>query len=232
MINLERVFKSRDIILPTKLHIVKPMVFPVVRKWELYYKEGWVLKNWCFQTVAMVKILESPLDSKEIKPVDPNGNQPWIFTGRTDAEAGAPIPDAVSQLIGKDSNAGKDWRQKKGASGGRDGKIASLTQWTSIWANSRRQWRIEEPGMLQSTGSQRVRHDLVTEQQQRSTVQGSRHTKTLLRKKMSAAQRLSPRNWPWTRWRQFISLEGVGFEQATPAELTFFCPWRGCHEQR
>ena len=73
--------------------------------WELDHKEGWAPKNWCFQTVVLEKTLESPLDSKEIKPVNPKGNQPWIFIGRTDAEAKAPIlwpPDVNSQLTGKD----------------------------------------------------------------------------------------------------------------------------------
>ena len=76
--------------------------------WELDHKEGWALKNWCFWTVVLEKTLESPLDSK-IKPVNPKGNQPWIFIGRTDAEA--PIiwpPDAKSRLTGKDPDAGKD----------------------------------------------------------------------------------------------------------------------------
>ena len=84
--------------------------------WELDHKEGWAPKNWCFQTSVLEKTLESPLDCKEIKPVNPKGNQPWIFTGRTDAEAEAPIlwpPDAKSWLIGKDADAGKDWRQEE-----------------------------------------------------------------------------------------------------------------------
>ena len=82
--------------------------------WELDYKENWELKNWCFWTVVLEKTLESPLDSKEIQPVHPKGNQPWIFTGRADAEA--PIlwpPDAKSQLTGKDPDAGKDWGQEE-----------------------------------------------------------------------------------------------------------------------
>ena len=82
--------------------------------WKLDHKENWVLKNWCFQTVMLEKTLESPLDCKEIKLVHPKGNQPWIFIGRTDAEA--PIlwpPDAKTQLIGKDPNARKDWRQEE-----------------------------------------------------------------------------------------------------------------------
>ena len=83
---------------------------------ELDHKEGWVLKNWYFQIVVLVKTLESPLESKEIKPVNPTGNQPWIFIGRTDAEAEAPTlwpPDVESQLIGKDPDAGQDWGQKE-----------------------------------------------------------------------------------------------------------------------
>ena len=81
--------------------------------WELDHKEGWELKNWGFQTVVLETTLDSPLDSK-IKPVNPKGNQLWIFTGRTDDEAEAPIlwtPDVKSLLIGKDPDAGKDWGQ-------------------------------------------------------------------------------------------------------------------------
>ena len=84
--------------------------------WELDQKEGWAPKIWCFQTVVLEKTLESPLDSKEIKPVNPKGNQPLIFVAKTDAEAEAPIlwlPDAKSQLFGKDPHAGKDWRQEE-----------------------------------------------------------------------------------------------------------------------
>ena len=84
--------------------------------WELEHKEGWALKNWCFQTVVFEKMLESPLDYKEIKPVDPKGSQSWIFIGMTDAEAEAPIlwqPDVNSQLIVKDLDVGKDWGQEE-----------------------------------------------------------------------------------------------------------------------
>jgi len=84
--------------------------------WELDHKEGWVPKNGYFQIVVLEKTLESPLDSQEIKPVNPKGNQPWIFIGRTDAEAEAPILwplDEKSRLIGKDPDAGKDWGQEK-----------------------------------------------------------------------------------------------------------------------
>ena len=85
--------------------------------WELDQKGGWAPKNWCFWTAMLKKTLESPLDSK-IKPVNPKGNQPWVFIGRIEAEADAPIlwpPDANGWLTGKDSDAGKDWRQKKWA---------------------------------------------------------------------------------------------------------------------
>ena len=84
--------------------------------WELDYKENWVQKNWCFWTEVLEKTLESPLDCKEIQPVHPKGNQPWIFTGKTDAKAETPIlclPDAKNWLIGKDPDAGKDWRQEE-----------------------------------------------------------------------------------------------------------------------
>ena len=93
MTNLDRILKSRDITLPTKVHLVKAMVFPVVTYgcWELDHKESWVLKSWCFWTVVLEKTLESPLDCKEIQPVHPKENQSWIFTGRTDAEAETPV---------------------------------------------------------------------------------------------------------------------------------------------
>ena len=84
--------------------------------WDLDHKEGWAPKNWCFQTVVLEKTLESSLDRKEIKPVNPKGNQPWIFIGRTDTEVEATIlwpPDVKSQLIGKNPDAGKDWGQEE-----------------------------------------------------------------------------------------------------------------------
>ena len=98
MTNLDSILKSRDITLPTKVCIVKATVFPVV----MYKCESWTVKKtecWCFQTVVLEETLDSPLDCKEIKPVNPKGNQLWLFIGRTDAEAEAPIlrpPDAKS----------------------------------------------------------------------------------------------------------------------------------------
>ena len=111
---------SRGITLPTKVHIVKAMVFPVV----MYRCESWTIKkaehqNWCFQIVLLEKTLESPLDCKEIKLVNPKRNQSWIFIGRTDAGAETPIfwqPDMKSWLTGKDpvgKDDGKHWRQKE-----------------------------------------------------------------------------------------------------------------------
>ena len=118
MTNLDSILKSRDITLPTKVHLVKALVFPSSRVWiwELDYEERWALKNWCFWTVVLEKILESPLDNKEIQSVHPKGNQSWIFIGRTDAEAETPIlwpPDGKNWLIWKDPDAGNDWRQEE-----------------------------------------------------------------------------------------------------------------------
>ena len=118
MATLDSILKSRDITLLTMVHIVKVMVFPSshVRMWELDHKEGWMPKNWCFRIVVLEKTIENPLDSKEIQPVNPKGNKFWIFTGRTEAEAEAPIlwpPDVKSWFIGKDSDTGKDWRQEE-----------------------------------------------------------------------------------------------------------------------
>ena len=116
MTNSDSILRSRDITLPTKIHLVKAMVFPVV----MYGCESWTIKKecrridafelWCWRT------LESPLDCKEIKPDHPKGNQSWIFIGRTDAEAETLIlwpPDAKNWLTGKDPDAGKDWRREK-----------------------------------------------------------------------------------------------------------------------
>ena len=115
MINLNSILKGRYIPLLTKVHRVKAMVFPVVkyRCWELVHKEDWAQKNWYFWDVVLEKTVESPLDCKEVKPISPKGNQPWIFTGGTDAAA--PIiwpPDMKSWLFGKVPDAGKDWKQK------------------------------------------------------------------------------------------------------------------------
>ena len=116
MTYLDRIWKGRDITLSTKVHIVNAMVFPVVmygcERWTSH-KEGWAPKNWCFWT--MVKTLETPLDYMEIKPVNPKGNQSWVFI-RTDAETEAPIlwrRDAKSWLTRKDPDARKYWKQEE-----------------------------------------------------------------------------------------------------------------------
>ena len=138
-----------------------------VRLWELDSKEGRATKNWCLWTAVLEKTPESPSDSKEIKPVNLKWDQPWILTGRTDAEAEAPVfwsSDANRWLIGS------LWcweRSRAGEEGIRewDGWTASPMQWTWTWANSRRWWGTGRPGVLQSMGSQRVGHDWATEQQ-------------------------------------------------------------------
>ena len=118
MANLHSILKSKDIILPTKVLIVKAIIFPVV----MYGCESWTIKKAECQRInafglwLLDKTLEKPLDCKEIKPVKPKGNQPWIFTERTKAEAEVSILwplDAKCWLIRKDSDAGKDWKQKE-----------------------------------------------------------------------------------------------------------------------
>ena len=115
MISLDSI-KYRGVTLPTKIWMVKAIVFPIVKwMWKLDHKENWA-KNWCFWTVMLEKTLESLLDSKEIKPVNPKGNQPWLFIRRIDAEAEAPIlwpPDAKNWLIGKDPDARKARSQEE-----------------------------------------------------------------------------------------------------------------------
>ena len=132
MTNLDSILKSRDITLPTKVCIVKAMFFPVVmygcESWTIKMAEHWridAFKLWCWRR------LDNSLDSKEIKAVNPKGNQPWIFIGRTDAEAEAPVlwpPNTKSWLIGKNPDGGKqDWRQKeKGAAEDEMAKVLEL----------------------------------------------------------------------------------------------------------
>ena len=124
--------------------------------WELDHKESWVLKNWCSWTVVLEKTLESPLDCKEIKPVNPKGNQSWIFIGRTGADV-------------KNWLTGKNWCWKRLKAGGEEndtgwnGWMASLIRWTWVWASSGSWWWTGKPGMLQSMESQWVGHDWATE---------------------------------------------------------------------
>ena len=124
--------------------------------WELDNKEGWATKNWCFWTVVLEKTLESPLDCKEIQPVNPKGNQPWIFIGRKDAENEAPIlwpPDMKSWLIRKDPDAEKDWKQKKRPI---ENEMVQWHHWLKGHESEKApgEWRTGKPGMLQFMGSQ------------------------------------------------------------------------------
>ena len=118
MINLDSILKSRDITLPTKVRLVKAMVFPVVMYGceELDYKESWAPKNGCFWTVVLAKTLESPLDCKEIQPVHPNGDQFWVFIGRTDVWSwnSSTLANWCEELTHlKNPDAGKDWGQEE-----------------------------------------------------------------------------------------------------------------------
>ena len=132
---------------------------------ELDCKEGWALKNWCFWTVVLEKTLESPLYCKEIQPVH-SEDQSWVFIGRPDAKAETPVlwpPHAKSWLIGK------DWCWEGLGAGGEgddrgwDGWIVSPPRWTWVWVNSGSWLSTGRPGVLQIIGSQKVRHDWVTE---------------------------------------------------------------------
>ena len=128
--------------------------------WELDCKEGWASKNWCFGTVVLEKTVENPLDCKEIKPVNPKGNQSWIFIGRMDAEA--PIlwpPDVKNWVIGKDPDVGKGWRQEE--KGMTEDEMVGC-RWTWIQESSGSWWWTGRPGVLQSMGLQRVRHNWAT----------------------------------------------------------------------
>ena len=135
--------------------------------WEWDYKESWALKTWCFWTLVLEKTLKSSLYCKEIQTVHPKGNQSWIVFGKTDTEAETSILWATwcKEL----TPWKRPWcceRLKVGGEGddrGWDGWMASLTQWTWVWVNSRSLWWTGKPGMLQSMGSQRVVHDWATE---------------------------------------------------------------------
>ena len=167
MTNLDSVFKKQRHYFANKGPSSQSYGFPSshVWMWELDCEESWAPKNWSFWTVVLEKTLESPLDCKEIKPVNPKGNQLWIFIGRTESEAKVPIflpPDAKNWLIWKDPDAGKDWRREKDDRGW-DGSVASPTQWTWVWVSSGNWWWTGKPGVLQSVGSQGVGHDWMTE---------------------------------------------------------------------
>ena len=130
--------------------------------WELDHKAGWVPKNWCFWTVVLGKALESPLDCKEIKLLNPKENQPWICIGRTDAEAETPLlwpPDVKSWLIGKDPDAVRNWGQEKGTI------EDEMAGWHHRLDGHEFEWTpgVSGPGVLRFMESLGVRHDWATE---------------------------------------------------------------------
>ena len=130
--------------------------------WEMDYKENWAQKNWCFWTVVLDKILESPLDCEQIQPVHPKGDQSWMFTGGTDVEVEGHLTG--SWLIWKDPDAGKRLKMEgKVDDRGWDGWMASPTPWPWVWVGSGSWWWIGRPGMLWFMGSQGVRHNWATE---------------------------------------------------------------------
>ena len=148
MTNLDSILKSRGITLPTKVHLVKAMVFLVV----MYGCESWTIKKAECQIIdnfwtVVLKTFESPLDCKEIQSVHPKGNQSWIFIERTDAEAETPIlwpPDVKNWHLRKDPDVGKDWRQEEKE------MTEDKTWWTWVWICSRSWWWTGMPGVLQS----------------------------------------------------------------------------------
>ena len=147
--------------------------------WEMGHKEGWVLNNWCFWTAVLEKTLESPLDCKEIQPDHPKGNQSWIFIGRTDAEAEAPIlwpPDVKNWLIWKDPDAGKDWRQEQ--KGVTEDEMA-------VWYHS--------VGM----SLRKVRETVMDREAWRATVHGVARSQTWLSDWTNTTMEISP-NGEWT----------------------------------
>ena len=137
--------------------------------WEFDHKESWAPKNWCFWTVVLEKTPASPLNCKEIKPVNPKGNQSWIFIGRTDAEAETELPMLCppvvkNWLIGKyPDTGGKMKAGREGDDREWESWMASSTQRTWVWASSRSWWWTGKPDVLQSMGSQSVGHDWANE---------------------------------------------------------------------
>ena len=161
---------------PKIFHIFLPF-HTGCESWTIKKAERQRIDAWCFWTVVLEKTLESPLGCKEIKPVNSKGNQSWIFIGKTNAEAEAPIlwpPDTKNWLIGKDLMLGKiEGRRRRGRQRIKCW-MASPTQWTWVWVSSMGWWWTGKPGMLQFVGSQRIRHDWATEQQPKNTDAGVR----------------------------------------------------------
>ena len=161
MTNLDSILKSRDISFLTKICIVKALFFPVV----MYRCENWTIKKAERQRIYAFKLWcwRRLWDCKEIKPVNPKGNQTWIFIGRTDTEAEVAILLTTWCKVPIHWKSPWCWERLraggKGGNRGWDGWMASSTQWTWVWASSRKWWRTEKPGMLQSVGLEKVRHD-------------------------------------------------------------------------
>ena len=164
MTSLGSMLEGRDITLPAKIHIVKVTVFLVTHgceSWTIKKAECWRIDG--FELCCWKRLLR--VLGQQGDQTNPVRYQPWIFIGRTDAEA--PIlwpPDTKSWVIEKDPDAGNDWGQMEKGMTGWNGWMASLTQWTWVWANSERECRTGKPCMLRSMGLQRVRHNLATEQ--------------------------------------------------------------------
>ena len=127
--------------------------------WDLDHKKSWTPKNWCVWTVVLKKTLESPLDCKEIQLIHPKGNQSWIFTGRTDAEA--ETPNTLATWCLNVTHLKKPWcwerlkARREGDDRGQNDWMASLNQWTGVWVSSMCWWWTGKPGVLQSMGSQK-----------------------------------------------------------------------------
>ena len=165
MTNLDSVLKSKDITNKNPSSQSYSFAISHVWMWELDHKKTWVIKNWLFWTVMLEKTLESPLNSKKIKSVN-QGNQPWILIRRTDADwSSNTLATSWEELI----HWKRPWcwkRLKAGGEGddrGWDSWMASLTRWTWVWASSGSWWWTGKPGVLQSMGCQRVRHNWGTE---------------------------------------------------------------------
>ena len=170
--------------------------------WELDHKESWAPKNWCFWSVVLEKTLESPLDCKEIKPVNPKGNQSWIFIGAAGAEAETPIlqpPDVKNWLTGKDPYAGEDWRQEE--KGTTEDEMVR-------WHHQLNGHEFEQaPGVgdgqggLVSMGLQRVGHDWVTEQNCEMKISPA----ILINKKCHSQQQFLASKCQWGLWKLWSS---------------------------
>ena len=165
MTNLDSILKSRDITLPTKVHL-DGFSSSYVWMWELDYKESWALKNWCFWTVVLEKTLESPLDCKEIQPVYPKGDQSWVFIGRTDVESETPIlwppmrrvnSFEKTLMLGRIEGSGRRGQQRMRWLGG----ITDSMDMHLI--NSGSWWWTGRPGVLGFMWLQRVGHGWATE---------------------------------------------------------------------